>query len=247
MRQDGRAHDELRPIKITPNYLELAHGSALIEMGLTRVLCTAMVENSVPRWRQYSGEGWVTAEYAMLPGSTPTRTRRGVTQGKADGRTVEIQRLIGRSMRTIVDMGGLGQKTIWLDCDVLQADGGTRCASITGAFVALTLALNKLKDEGDLKTIPLVDTVAAVSVGIVGGEAVLDLPYPEDSKAETDMNVVLTGAGGIIEIQGTAEKAPFNRAMLDTLADLGELGCANLRKAQLASLVGKDLGPNIEA
>jgi len=245
MRQDGRAVDELRETKITPNFLQLAHGSALIEVGLTRVLCTAMVDENIPRWMQHKGSGWVTAEYAMLPGSTPTRTRRGVSKGKPDGRTVEIQRLIGRSMRTVVDMDKLGPRQIWLDCDVLQADGGTRTASITGAFVALVVALNKLKKEGTIRQIPLLDTVAAVSVGIVGNDAVLDLPYPEDSKAATDMNVVMTGTGGLIEVQGTAERKPFTRDELGTLLDLATVGCGHLRAAQLTALDGYDLGSKV--
>jgi ribonuclease PH len=245
MRQDGRAVDELRETRITPNFLQLAHGSCLIEVGLTRVLCTAMVDENVPRWMQHKGSGWVTAEYAMLPGSTPTRTRRGVTRGKPDGRTVEIQRLIGRSMRTIVDLDKLGPRQIFLDCDVLQADGGTRTASITGAFVALVLALNKLKKEATIRQVPLLDTVSAVSVGIVHGQAVLDLPYPEDSKAATDMNVVMTGTGGLIEVQGTAEKAPFSRAELGTLLDLATVGCTRQRELQLAALDGYDLGSKV--
>jgi ribonuclease PH len=236
MRKDGRAVDDLRPIKITPNFLTFAHGSCLIEVGETRVLCTAMIEESVPRWMRGSGKGWVTAEYSMLPGSTDRRTSREVTRGKPGGRTMEIQRLIGRSLRTVTDMKALGQRTIWLDCDVLQADGGTRCASITGAFVALCLALQKLVDEGALERLPLLDTVAAVSAGVVGGTCVLDLPYEEDSRADVDMNFVVTGKEALVEVQGTAEKEPFSRDTLNRLTDLGMAGSAELRRAQMEAL-----------
>ncbi|MCP4872463.1 MAG: ribonuclease PH [Proteobacteria bacterium] len=236
MRSDGRANDALRTLKITPDYLEFAHGSCLIEIGSTRVLCTAMIEESVPRWMQHKGQGWVTAEYSMLPGSTPTRTRRGVTRGKADGRTVEIQRLIGRSIRSVADFKAMGKRTIWLDCDVLQADGGTRCASITGAWVAFALAGQRLIDEGEIKKIPVKDTVSAISVGVFAGMNVLDLPYKEDSKAEVDMNIVCTGDGRYVEVQGTAEGEPFDRAVLDALLELGSKGCGELREAQLAAL-----------
>jgi ribonuclease PH len=236
MRKDGRAVDELRPIKITPNFLTFAHGSCLIEVGETRVLCTAMIEETVPRWMRGSGKGWVTAEYSMLPGSTDRRTSREVARGKPGGRTMEIQRLIGRSLRTITDMKALGQRTIWLDCDVLQADGGTRCASITGAFVALCLALQKLVGEGALERLPLLDTVAAVSAGVVGGICVLDLPYEEDSRADVDMNFVVTGKEALVEVQGTAEKEPFSRDTLNRLTDLGLAGSAELRRAQMEAL-----------
>ena len=236
MRSDGRANDALRPLIITPDYLDFAHGSCVIEIGKTRVLCTAMIEESVPRWMQHKGEGWVTAEYSMLPGSTPTRTRRGVSRGKADGRTIEIQRLIGRSVRAVTDFKKLGQRTIWLDCDVLQADGGTRCASITGAWVALALAAQRLIDEGEIKALPFRDTVSAISVGVVKGVAVLDLPYPEDSTADVDMNVVATGDGRFVEVQGTAEGEPFDRDVLDSLLELATTGCLQLRTAQLDAL-----------
>ncbi len=242
MRFDGRADDAMREVRITPNYLDFAHGSCLIEVGKTRVLCTAMIEESVPRWKQHEDAGWVTAEYAMLPGSTPRRTRRGVSAGRPDGRTVEIQRLIGRAVRTVVDFKKLGRRTIWLDCDVIQADGGTRCASITGAWVALALACEKLHREGSITESPLMDTVAAVSAGVVGGIAVLDLPYPEDSTADVDMNIVVTGDGRLIEVQGTAEKVPFTRDVLNRLTDLGELGCAQLRDLQLAAVPGVRVG-----
>ena len=242
MRFDGRADDQMRDVRITPNYLDFAHGSCLIQVGKTWVLCTAMIEESVPRWKQHENAGWVSAEYAMLPGSTPHRTRRGVTRGKADGRTVEIQRLIGRALRTVVDFKKLGRRTIWLDCDVLQADGGTRCASITGAWVALALACQKLMKEGSIKELPLLDTVSAVSVGVVKGTVVLDLPYPEDSKADVDMNVVVTGDGRLIEVQGTAEREPFTREVMDQLTDLAMAGCATLRQTQLEALADVDLG-----
>jgi ribonuclease PH len=236
MRKDGRTADQLRPIKITPNFLTFAHGSCLIEVGETRVLCTAMIEETVPRWMRNSGKGWVTAEYSMLPGSTDRRTSREVARGKPGGRTMEIQRLIGRSMRTITDMKGLGQRTVWLDCDVLQADGGTRCASITGAFVAHCLALHRLVREGELDRLPLRDTVAAVSAGVIDGTPVLDLPYEEDSRADVDMNFVVTGEEMLVEVQGTAEKDPFSRDVLNQLTDLGLLGCKELRKAQMNAL-----------
>jgi len=236
MRVDNRAVDALREVKITPGWLELAHGSCLMEIGRTRVLCTAMIEESVPRWMQHKGSGWVTAEYSMLPGSTPTRTRRGVTRGKADGRTVEIQRLIGRAVRAATDMKKLGQRTIWLDCDVLQADGGTRCASITGAWVAMALACQRLIREGELKALPFRDTVSAISVGVVGGESVLDLPYVEDSKADVDMNIIATGDGRLVEVQGTAEGEPFDREVMNRLLDLGAVGCAELKLAQLVAV-----------
>ncbi len=242
MRSDGRANDELRTAKITPNFLEFAHGSALIEMGKTRVLCTAMIEETVPRWMFNEGRGWVSAEYSMLPGSTPTRTRRAASKGRPDGRTVEIQRLIGRALRTVVDFKKLGRRTVWLDCDVLQADGGTRTAAITGAWVALALCCQKLLDEGSIDELPLTDTVSAIRVGVWEGTPVLDLPYPEDSTADVDMNFVVTGDGRLIEVQGTAEKEPFTRQTMDELTDLAIGGCASLRTLQLAALPDMDLG-----
>jgi len=241
MRHDGRSNDQLRPVRITPNYLDFAHGSALVEFGKTRVLCTAMIEEKVPRWRLSSGLGWVTAEYSMLPGSTPTRNSREVARGRPGGRTMEIQRLIGRALRMSTDMKALGSRAIWVDCDVIQADGGTRTASITGGFVALALACGKLVKEGTLDALPLKDSVAAVSCGVVNGEAVLDLPYVEDSTAEVDMNFVITGAGGLIEVQGTGEQAPFSRAQLDRLTDLAVAGCEELKAIQQAALPGLDL------
>jgi ribonuclease PH len=240
MRPDGRADDEIRPVRIHPNWLDFATGSALIEVGKTRVLCTAMVEDRVPRWRLTSGKGWVTGEYSMLPGSTPTRNAREATRGKQGGRTVEIQRLIGRSLRSVVNMKALGQRSIYIDCDVLQADGGTRCASVTGGWVALALALKRLVADGDIPAVPLRDTVAAISAGVVDGTAVLDLPYVEDSRADVDMNFVMTGDGRLVEVQGTAEGEPFERATLDRLADLGGIGCAALRELQLEAVGGID-------
>ena len=228
-------------MRITPSYLELAHGSALIEFGRTRVLCTAMIEEKVPRWRLSSGLGWVTAEYSMLPGSTPTRTSREVSRGRPGGRTMEIQRLIGRSLRMATDMKALGQRAIWVDCDVIQADGGTRTAAITGGFVALALACQRLVNEGTLKKVPLRDSVAAVSAGVVGGTPVLDLPYVEDSTADVDMNFVVTGRGGLIELQGTGEKEPFSRETLDRLTDLGLAGCERLKQLQQEALPDLDL------
>ena len=249
MRHDGRRPDELRPVRITPGYLDFAHGSALIEFGKTRVLCTAMIEEKVPRWRMSSGKGWVTAEYSMLPGSTPTRNSREVQRGRPGGRTMEIQRLIGRSLRMATDMTALGQRAIWVDCDVLQADGGTRTASITGGFVALALACQKLVDEGTLKALPLRDSVAAVSAGVVNGEPVLDLPYVEDSRADVDMNFVVTGGGGLIEVQGTGEQAPFSRKTMDRLTDLALAGCLQLGAAQQEVLSGLDFSklPGVDA
>ncbi len=231
LRADGRAVDELRPIRFTLGVAPQAEGSCLVEVGHTRVWCTASVSEDVPRWRKDSGEGWVTAEYRMLPRATNTRTER---EGRHDkkGRTSEIERLIGRSLRAVVDMKALGPRVITLDCDVLQADGGTRCASINGAWVALRLAINGLLAKGALTTDPMTDVVAAVSVGIVGGNVVLDLPYVEDSTAEVDMNLVMTGAGAIIEVQGTAEGKPFSRGQLDAMLALGEAGLARIATAQ---------------
>ena len=229
-RPDGRGFDELRPIQITPGFLQSAP-SALIEVGQTRVLCTAIIEESVPPWMRGQGRGWLTAEYGMLPASTGQRKQRDATKGKLDGRTVEIQRLIGRSLRAVVDLEQLGENTLWVDCDVLQADGGTRCASITGAYVAAHLALAKIGRTGALR-----DSIAAISVGIVDGNAVLDLPYVEDSRADVDMNVVMTGSDGLVEVQGTAEGTPFPRADLNSLLDLAGIGMTALRAAQQAAI-----------
>jgi len=234
MRSDHRAPDELRPTTVTPNYLMHAEGSVLVEAGHTRVICTASVEDRVPPFLRNSGKGWVTAEYGMLPRATGTRMQREASAGKVGGRTQEIQRLIGRSLRSITNLPALGERTIWIDCDVIQADGGTRTAAITGGFVALALALEKLRDREVLKTVPLVDYVAAISVGIVDGEPLLDLAYDDDSRAEVDMNVVKTGDGRFIEVQGTAEGAPFARASLDTLLDLADHGIKQLVAKQRA-------------
>jgi ribonuclease PH len=235
-REDGRADDELRPIKITRNWLDHPAGSVLIEFGRTRVLCAASASEGVPRWRKGKGLGWVTAEYAMLPASTNTRSDRESVKGRIGGRTHEISRLVGRSLRAVVDDKALGENTIVLDCDVLQADGGTRTAAITGAYVALADACAHLRDLGALKGEPLTASVAAISVGIIDGEPRLDLPYEEDVRAETDMNVVMTGDGAFVEVQGTAEGAPFDRAMLDSLLTLAEKGCADLTALQLEAL-----------
>ena len=233
-RQDSRAHDQGRTVKITPNISPYAEGSALIEVGGTKVICTASVEDRVPMFMRNKGLGWVTAEYAMLPRATNTRTQRE-TQ-RPSGRTQEIQRLIGRSLRAIVDNKLLGERQIYLDCDVIQADGGTRCASITGAYVALALACRKLVKQGTIKTNPIVSEVAAVSVGIIEGTTILDLAYTEDSNADVDMNIVCTGAGKFIEIQGTAEREPFTRDQMDEMLKLAEIGVNQLFEAQRAAL-----------
>ena len=243
MRADGRSVDQLREVRITPDFLEQAHGSALVELGATRVLCTAMIEKRVPRWKQHEGTGWVTAEYSMLPGATPTRTSREVARGRPGGRTMEIQRLIGRSMRSIVDLEKLGPRTLWIDCDVLQADGGTRTASITGGFVALCLAIQRMLEEGTLSAPPLTGRISAISAGVIDGVAMLDLPYEEDFRAEVDMNFVVTGDGQLVEVQGTAEGAPFSRQTLDRLTELALAGCGQLDEAQRSVLAGRKLGP----
>ena len=219
---------------MTPNYIPHAEGSVFIEAGRTKVICTASVEERVPPFLKNSGKGWITAEYGMLPRATGTRTQREATTGKVGGRTQEIQRLIGRSMRSVAKLNALGERTIWLDCDVIQADGGTRTASITGAFVALALAIEKLRNKDVLRTIPLTDYVAATSVGIVDGEPLLDLAYDDDSRAEVDMNVVKTGDGRFIEVQGTAEAMPFGRDALNTLLDLADHGIRQLVEKQRA-------------
>ncbi len=235
-RSYGRGFDELRPVTIEPGFVRTATGSALISMGETRVICTASVQNSVPRWLAGSGRGWVTAEYGMLPASTGQRKARDATRGRLDGRTVEIQRLIGRSLRAVVDFEALGERTVYLDCDVLQADGGTRCASITGAYVALARAAARLQAAGDLERSPLTGAVAAVSCGIVDGLPLLDLDYAEDSTAEVDANVVMTADGGLVEVQATAERTPLSRAHLDELLVLAAGGIAVLRDEQLAAI-----------
>jgi ribonuclease PH len=234
MHSDHRAADQLRETTLAPNYLEHAEGSVFITAGRTRVICAASVEDRVPPFLRNTGKGWVTAEYGMLPRATTTRTQRESSAGKIGGRTQEIQRLIGRSLRAVANLQALGERTIWIDCDVIQADGGTRTASITGAFVALALALEKLRDRDVIRTIPLSDYVAATSVGIVDGEALLDLAYDDDSRAEVDMNIVKTGNGRFIEVQGTAEAAPFGRDALNTLLDLADAGIRQLIEKQRA-------------
>jgi len=236
-----RAADALRPTSLTPNVLIHAEGSVMIEAGQTRVMCTASVEDRVPPFLRGSGKGWVTAEYGMLPRATSTRTQRESTAGKVGGRTQEIQRLIGRSLRSVTALKELGERTIWIDCDVIQADGGTRTASITGAFVAMVLAMDRLRQQGALRNIPVTDYVAATSVGIVKNTPLLDLAYEEDSAAEVDMNIIKTGGGKFIEIQGTAETDPFDRAALDQLLTLADKGIAELVEKQRA-LVGGILG-----
>lgn len=236
MRPDGRQADELRPIRITRGFVKFAPGSALIETGDTRVICTASVEEGVPPFLFNSGEGWVTAEYGMLPGSTAIRKKRDV--GKTDGRTTEIQRLIGRSLRAIIDRAPLGPRTIWLDCDVIQADGGTRTASITGAYVALVDALNWMIARGMIPVAPLTGRVAGVSVGVVDGQPRLDLSYAEDSQAEVDMNVIMTDAGEFIEVQGTAEHGTFSNAQLQEMLGLAEKGIRQILDAQQQALKG---------
>jgi ribonuclease PH len=233
MRADGRLDEQLRPTRITPNYLVHAEGSVLVEAGRTKVICTASVEDRVPPFRRNSGKGWVTAEYGMLPRATSTRTQREASQGKVGGRTQEIQRLIGRSLRAVVQTNRIGERTIYLDCDVIQADGGTRTASITGAFVSLVLALRKLYNDGKLAApLPVTDYVAAVSVGVIGGEVLLDLDYAEDSRAEVDMNIVRTGSGHYIEIQGTAESRPFTHEQMTQMTELASRGIEHLVEEQ---------------
>jgi ribonuclease PH len=237
-RSYDRGAGELRPTTIEPGYVRTATGSALISMGETRVICTASHQDGVPKWLAGRGRGWVTAEYGMLPASTGERKQRDVSRGRPDGRTVEIQRLIGRSVRGVVDFAALGENTIYLDCDVLQADGGTRCASITGAYVALALACERLRDAGRLVRSPLTGSVAAVSCGVVNGTAVLDLDYAEDSTAEVDANVVMTGEGGLVEVQATAERTPLSRAHLDALLGLAAKGIDDLRAIQERAIGG---------
>lgn len=235
-RFDGRKYDEIRPVKITRAYTEIPEGSVLIEVGKTKVLCTASVEERVPPFQKGTGNGWVTAEYSMLPRATGVRNQREATRGRIGGRTMEIQRLIGRSLRSVVDVSKLGERTIWLDCDVLQADGGTRTAAITGAYVALVDAVNYLLANKIIEENPLTDQIAAVSVGKVDGVAVLDLAYEEDSKAEVDMNIVMTGSGNFVELQGTAEGEPFTREDFDQFLALGEIGIRQLMAEQQAAL-----------
>lgn len=236
MRADGRRPDELRPVTVRRGYTKFADGSVLIQTGDTMVLCTASVEEGVPRHLLGTGQGWITAEYSLLPGSTPTRTTREISRGKIDGRTQEIQRLIGRCMRAVVDLTQLGERTVWIDCDVLQADGGTRTVAITGGFVALVDAFRNMKEKGLLTALPIKDSVAAVSVGIVDGEAVLDLNYSEDVKAEVDMNVVMTGSGHFVEIQGAGEEHTFSEGQLQELLSLAKKGVAEFFRIQKEAL-----------
>ena len=235
-RSFDRSDADLRPVEIQPGFVGSADGSALISVGGTRVICTASISTRVPKWMVGNGEGWVTAEYSMLPASTGDRKPRDISKGKLDGRSVEIQRLIGRSLRVGVDFEALGERSVYVDCDVLEADGGTRCASITGGYVALYLALDKLVQSGEIKTMPITTAIAAVSVGMVDGRAVCDLDYSEDSTAEVDANVVMTGDGGLVEVQATAEQTPLSRAHLDDLLGLAESGIRELRVAQLAAI-----------
>ena len=234
MRTSGRAPDQLRPVSLEPGFSRHAEGSCLIKFGDTHVLCTASIDERVPPWMRNTGKGWVTAEYGMLPRATSTRTQREASAGKVGGRTQEIQRLIGRSLRAVVSLEALGERQITVDCDVIQADGGTRTASITGAFVALALALEKMRERDMIRTIPLADYVAATSVGIVDGEPLLDLAYDDDSRAEVDMNIVKTGDGRFIEVQGTAEAMPFGRESLLALLDLADVGIKQLIDKQRA-------------
>ena len=236
-RTDGRQPAQLRDTRITPSFTMHAEGSVLIEAGRTKVICTASIEERVPPFLRNTGKGWVTAEYGMLPRATSTRTQREASAGKVGGRTQEIQRLIGRSLRSIMRLPELGERTVWIDCDVIQADGGTRTASITGGFVALVIALQSMRQKGMIRSIPVSDFVAATSVGVVGGTPMLDLAYEEDSKAEVDMNVVKTGDGRFIEVQGTAEGPPFERGALDSLLELADAGIRDLVNLQ-RSIVG---------
>jgi ribonuclease PH len=232
-RPGTRGPAELRPLKITPDFVTTADGSVFMELGGTRVLCSAQVVNGVPAWRRGSGAGWLTAEYSLLPSSTRDRTPREAVRGRQDGRTVEIQRFIGRSLRAVVDLSALGDRTVYIDCDVVEADGGTRCVAVSGGYLALHIALKRGVDSGALKSLPLNDSLAAVSVGVVGGMPVLDLEYQEDCVADVDMNVVMTGNGRLIEVQATAETDPFERSVLDELLGLAEQGIAQIKQAQM--------------
>jgi ribonuclease PH len=232
MRNDGRKANQLRPLSITPSYIKTADGSVLIEMGDTKVICTAKLEERVPPFLRNSGKGWITAEYGMLPGSSQVRVGRESSRGKIGGRTHEIQRLIGRSLRAIADLKSLGERTVWIDCDVIQADGGTRTASITGAYVALVEAARRWRQRGVINVDPVKDSVAAVSIGMVDGKILLDLCYEEDSRAEVDMNYVMTGSGKFIEVQGTAESAPFTKRQMERMAEIAQQGIKELLKAQ---------------
>jgi ribonuclease PH len=242
LRSDGRSADQMRHVKITPDFISQAEGSVLIELGKTRVICTATVDDGVPSFLKGTGKGWVTSEYGMLPRATEERTPREATRGKQSGRTLEIQRLIGRSLRAVTDQEALGEKTVWIDCDVIEADGGTRTASITGAFIALALAMERLVAGGMLRNSPLIDTVAATSVGIVDDKSLLDLCYEEDARAEVDMNVVMTGSGDFVEIQATAEGRPFSGGEMQDLLALAAAGIRRLAEEQRTVLPAKFLG-----
>lgn len=235
-RSGDRTAADLRPVTIEPGFVGSADGSALISCGGTRVICTASIQDRVPKWMEGRGKGWVTSEYAMLPASTGDRKQRDISKGKQDGRGVEIQRLIGRSLRVGIDFEALGERSVYVDCDVLEADGGTRCASITGGWVALRLALGSLLEAGEIDRMPLTTSVAAVSVGMVGGQPLCDLDYPEDSTAEVDANVVMTGDGGLVEVQATAERTPLSRTSLDEMLALAEAGIEQLREFQMAAV-----------
>ena len=237
-RRNKRKNNELRDLKITKDYIKYAEGSCLIELGDTKVITTATIENSVPSFLKGKGVGWVTAEYGMIPRSCKSRVQREASKGKLGGRTMEIQRLIGRSMRTVVDMKSIGERTIWMDCDVIQADGGTRCASITGSFISLVMALDKIRKEGLITKMPVSDFVAAISVGMLKGEPILDLDYDEDSTSEVDMNIIMTGSGKFIEIQGTAEREPFSKQEMDKLLVLAKKGVEELISAEKKILKG---------
>jgi ribonuclease PH len=241
VRGDGRAADELRPLRIDPDFTENPLGSVLCRAGRTLVLCTVCEEDSVPRFLRGSGRGWVTAEYSMLPGSTDRRADREASRGRPSGRTLEIQRLIGRSLRAVVDLDALGERTLYVDCDVLQADGGTRCASITGGYAALALAVERLRRRGEVEKHPLRDSVAAISVGVVDGRVVLDLPYEEDARAEVDMNVVATGSGNLVEVQGTGEGATFSSEQLAEMTALALTGIQRLAERQREALANAKL------
>jgi ribonuclease PH len=238
MRADGRKNNELRPLRVTPSYIKTADGSVLIEMGDTRVICTAKLEERVPPFLRNSGKGWITAEYGMLPGSSRERIGRESSRGKVGGRTHEIQRLIGRSLRAVADLNSLGERTIWIDCDVIQADGGTRTASITGAYVALVEAARGWLQRGLISVDPIKDSAAAISIGIVDGKMLLDLCYEEDSKADVDMNFVMTGSGKFIEVQGTAESTPFTKRQMERMAEIAQDGIRQLLKAQKKTIAG---------
>jgi ribonuclease PH len=240
MRSDGRAAEELRPVRLEPDFIENPLAAVICEMGRTKVLCTVCEEISVPRFLQGAGKGWVTAEYSMLPGATDRREQREAARGRPSGRTQEIQRLIGRSLRAVFDLALLGERTLWVDCDVLQADGGTRCASITGAYTAVDIAVRRLMRRGDLERNPLRDSVAAISVGIVGGDVVLDLRYEEDASAEVDMNVVATGRGRFVEVQGTGEEGTFSPGQLDAMTTLALRGTAQLAELQRRAILEVD-------